>query len=100
MLYAMTSLSRTVKNNVLELFAGCLETVRSNMSQSMFSHNTSYDKTSLHWPEPFTPGCFSTKNEPQHDKTNQMTCVPSKDSDQRFMGSKGHKLTSVGQWTL
>ena len=53
------------------------------------------------------------KNEPPHDKTNKMTCAPSKDSDQprhmpnlirvlavRSMGSRGPKVSSYGQGRL
>ena len=50
-------------------------------------------------------------NEPVHDKTNKMTCVPSTDisawasaqfdqSDVRFMGSKGPKALYCGQERL
>ena len=51
-----------------------------------------------------------TSFEPQHDKTNKMTCAPSEDSDQpghspslirvfavHSMGSKGPKVSSCGQ---
>ena len=60
--------------------------------------------------------CFKLevlKYEPPHDKTNEMTCPPSEDSDQpghllslirvfavRSVGSKGSKLSSCGQRRL
>ena len=83
-------------------------------AQTLHSPNTR--KTMATMPFLFYIVCHQLVNhiiEPLHDKTNKMTCVPSKDSDQpghppslirvlalRFMGSSGPSAASWGQGRL